>query len=126
MVHSHAIDLEHELHELQMQLATPQEVPQSLNAHYIEIEDPTDFRLAAEAVLGQTQELNRKVGNLFASNQAEDDQTNHDAPLVNTLKLVPLREVEEILRFASRLEASGKSTPHENNNDAESGSRQPQ
>ena len=129
MVHSHAIDLEHELHELQMQLnviATPQEVPQSLNAHYIEIEDPTDFRLAAEAVLGQTQELNRKVGNLFASNQAEDDQTNHDAPLVNTLKLVPLREVEEILRFASRLEASGKSTPHENNSDAESGSRQPQ
>ena len=128
MVHSHAIDLEHELHELQMQLnviATPQEPPQSLNAHYMEIEDPTDFRLAAEAILGQTQDLNREVGNLFASNQAEEDQTNHDAPLVNALKLVPLREVEEILRFASRLEASGKANPHENHN-AESGSRQPQ
>jgi DNA-directed RNA polymerase specialized sigma24 family protein len=129
MVHSHASDLEHELHELQMQLneiATQQQLPQSLNAHYIDIEDPTDFRLAAETILGQTQDLNRKIGNLFASNQAEEDQTYHDARLVNALKLVPLREVEEILRFASRLEASGKSTPHENNNDAESGSRQPQ
>jgi DNA-directed RNA polymerase specialized sigma24 family protein len=129
MVNKHAIDLEHELRELQMQLdeiAKPEEQAPPLNAHYMQIENPTEFRLATEAILSQTQDLNHKVGNLFTSNQSEEDQAFHDAPLMSTLKVVPVKQVEEILRFASRLDVSVKSFPHQNDRNAESGSRQPQ
>lgn len=126
MVHKHSVDLEHELHELQMQLneiATPEEQAPPLNARYVQIENPTEFRLAAQAILSQTQDLNQKVGNLFTSNQSEQDRAFQDAPLTSTLKVVPVKQVEEVLRFASRLDVSGKSSPNRNDRNAGSGSR---
>jgi DNA-directed RNA polymerase specialized sigma24 family protein len=127
MVHQHAIDLEHELHELQVQIseiATPEQQTPPLSARYVQIESPTEFRLASEEILSQEQDLNRKIGSLFTSNQSETNRAFQDAPLTTTLKSIPIREVEEIVRFAGRLDSSRKPSSSSERN-AGNGSGQP-
>jgi hypothetical protein len=110
MVHRHATDLEEQLHALYMQLAEilPQggespDTPEQL----IEIEGPAQFNRATSRLLHRTQDLNSDVGSLFSSNPLKVEQS--DALLATTMKTIPLRQAEEITRFAVELKSSAKS-----------------
>jgi DNA-directed RNA polymerase specialized sigma24 family protein len=109
MVHKHATDLEEQLRELHSQLA--EILPQGgglsdFGEQMIRIEDPTQFNRAANQLLHQTQDLNSDIGRLFASNPSGAEQS--DALLATTMKSIPLRQSEEITRFAVELKTSSK------------------
>ena len=112
MVHKHASDLEEQLRALRGQLAEivqPSEQLPNATAPLILIENPDQFSRAADQLLHQTQHLNSDVGRLFTSNASVEKQPAQDARPATTMNAIPLRQAEEITRFAVELKTSGKS-----------------
>jgi RNA polymerase sigma factor (sigma-70 family) len=112
MVERHASDLEAELRGLDAQLA--EIVPLSANLRgpmkeIAAIENRTDFGRAAGQLLLQARDLNQQVGDFFTSNAVAAGQAGHDPPLSSTMDTVPLRQAEEMARFATKLNHSSPS-----------------
>jgi DNA-directed RNA polymerase specialized sigma24 family protein len=118
MVNRHATDLEEQLHALHAQLAeiSPQgEESPDTGERPIRIEGPAQFNQVADHLLHRTQDLNSDVGRLFTSNPVKVEQS--DALLATTMKTIPLRQTEEIRRFAVELKTSAKSALEKPQND---------
>jgi hypothetical protein len=77
--------------------------------HLVEIESSSQFNNAATWLLHQTQELNSDVGRLFTANPTAAGQSDPDSLLPTIMKAIPLRQAEEITRFASKLKNSERS-----------------
>jgi hypothetical protein len=112
MVEKHASDLQTELRGLDAQLA--EIVPSSGNLRETRneiaaIENRTDFSHAASELLRQARGLNQQVGDFFTSNAVAAGQAGHDPPLSTTMDTVPVRQAEEMVRFATRLNHSSSS-----------------
>jgi hypothetical protein len=54
--------------------------------------------------------LNSDVGRLFTSNASIEKQPAQNSRLTTTMNAIPLRQAEEITRFAVKLTTSGRST----------------
>jgi DNA-directed RNA polymerase specialized sigma24 family protein len=112
MVHKHATDLEEQLRALHGQLAEivqPSIEPPNATASLVRIEKPDQFTRAADQLLRQTQDLNGDVGRVFTSNSSVEKQPAQDSRLATTMNAIPLRQAEEITRFAVELKTSGRS-----------------
>jgi hypothetical protein len=60
------------------------------------------------------------VGRLFTSNASVEKQPVQDSRLAATINAIPLRQAEEVTRFASELKTSGRSAldnPEKSEND---------
>jgi DNA-directed RNA polymerase specialized sigma24 family protein len=113
MVHKHATDLEEQLRALHGQLAEivqPSIESPNARASLVRIENPDQFTRAADQLLHQTQDLNSDVGRLFTSNASVEKQPAQNSRLTTTMNAIPLRQAEEITRFAVELTTSGRST----------------
>jgi hypothetical protein len=73
------------------------------------IESRTEFSRAAGQLLRQARDLNQQVGDFFTSNAVAAGQSVHDPPLSTTMDTVPLRQAEEMARFATKLNRSSAS-----------------
>jgi DNA-directed RNA polymerase specialized sigma24 family protein len=109
MADKHAFELEAELRTLREQLAEVlAEQSSTVGGEVFRIENPAQFKDATEHLLRGIQELNRKVGDAFASNASAESQPAEDALLKGAINAIPLRQAEEIKRFAVALNASAK------------------
>jgi DNA-directed RNA polymerase specialized sigma24 family protein len=107
MVDTHAFVLEDQLRALHGQLEEVLgEESQEAVGEPIQINDPAQFKQATDHLLRLTQDLERDVGGAFTSNAAADTQSGQAAQLPNIVRIIPLREAEEVARFATRLHAS--------------------
>jgi DNA-directed RNA polymerase specialized sigma24 family protein len=112
MVEKHASDLEAELRALGVQLAEILPLDENLRQPMKEIktiESRTEFSRAAGQLLRQARDLNQQVGDFFTSNAVAAGQSVHDPPLSTTMDTVPLRQAEEMARFATKLNRSSAS-----------------
>jgi DNA-directed RNA polymerase specialized sigma24 family protein len=112
MVHKHATGLEGQLSSLRAQLAEivqPSEELSDATPALVRIENPDQFNRAVDQLLHQTRNLNSDVGRLFTSNASVEKQPVQDSRLAATINAIPLRQAEEITRFAVELKTSGKS-----------------
>jgi DNA-directed RNA polymerase specialized sigma24 family protein len=110
MVHSHASELESQLRALHAQLITilpSREDMPSVGGGTLQVESPEQFNRAANELLRQIQDLNRDVGESFASN-ASERPLGQDDSLETALNAIPSRRVEEIVSFAGRLNTSAR------------------
>jgi DNA-directed RNA polymerase specialized sigma24 family protein len=111
MAARHATALETEVNGLDKQLAqiapahgrTPQ--PEGI---HLQIDNPGEFARAASQLLRQTQNLNRSVGNTFASGPAGKTAQSPDSLVADALQAIPLQSAAEIAHFASHLADSEK------------------
>jgi len=113
MVHRHATDLEDQLRALHGQLAEivrPSVESPNATESLVRIENPDQFTRATDQLLHQTQDLNSDVGRLFTSNASIEKQPAQNSRLMTTMNAIPLRQAEEIIRFAVKLTTSGRST----------------
>jgi len=116
MVDKHALALEGQLRALHGQLdEVLSEESQDAAGEPIQINDPAQFKQATDHLLRRTQDLDRDVGGAFTSNASTDTQTGQDAQLTNIVHVIPLREAEEIARFAAKLHASATLVTGKNN-----------
>jgi DNA-directed RNA polymerase specialized sigma24 family protein len=107
MVDKHALVLEDQLRALHGQLKDVLgEDSQEAVGDPIQIHDPAHFKQATDHLLHLTQDLERDVGGAFTSNGSGDAQSGQDAQLTHIVRVIPLREAEEIARFAAKLHAS--------------------
>jgi DNA-directed RNA polymerase specialized sigma24 family protein len=113
MVHQHASDLEKQLTALHMQLgelSTSSTALPNADAGSIPIANPPQFSQAANRLLQQVQELNRRVSNVFAPGTTGGDQTRQDDSLADSvdaiLKVIPVQQAREINSFAMELSSS--------------------
>jgi len=114
----HASALETELRGLDEQLTQIAPAGGNLNqgnvdqldAGHIRINNPGDFARAASQLLRQTQNLNRCVGDFFASVPAGKAAQGPHALAVDAMHLIPLRSATDLAAFASRLADSQKTT----------------
>jgi hypothetical protein len=107
MVDKHALVLEDQLRALHGQLKDVLgEDSQEAVGDPIQIHDPEHFKQATDHLLHLTQDLERDVGGAFTSNGSGDAQSGQDAQLTHIVRVIPLREAEEIARFAAKLHAS--------------------
>jgi chromosome condensin MukBEF ATPase and DNA-binding subunit MukB len=109
MVHQHASDLEQQLMAIHGQLGELSTSATALpNAHAgsIPIANPPQFSQAANRLLQQVQELNRRVSNVFAPGNSGEDQTRQDDSVDAILQVIPLQQAREINSFAMELSSS--------------------
>jgi DNA-directed RNA polymerase specialized sigma24 family protein len=113
MVHQHASDLEQQLMALHGQfgeLSTSATVLPNEDAGSIPIANPPQFSQAANRLLQQVQELNRRVSNVLAPGTSSEEQASQDDSLADSLdaiiKVIPLRQAREINSFAMELSSS--------------------
>ena len=109
MVHQHAFDLEQQLAALHGQLGellTSATALPNADAGSIPIANPAQFSQAANRLLQQVQELNRRVSNVFASGTSGEDQTSQDDSADAIVKVIPLQQAREINSFAMELSSS--------------------
>jgi DNA-directed RNA polymerase specialized sigma24 family protein len=112
MVNKHASNLEIQLNALHGQLSAilPQTEGTTDQLGYLsQIDNSTQFNSAAGQILYQTQKLNGDIGRLFTSSASTASQSTPDALLTSSVSSIPLRQAEEISRFAFKLRASGRS-----------------
>lgn len=104
MVAEHAAALESELTALSDQLAplTPNSAPLS-NTSSVTIDDPAQFSQAAESLSHQIQELNRRIGDAFASTPGAQASANTSTVLLSIQNSLSLREAAEMTRLAKKL-----------------------
>jgi hypothetical protein len=105
MVDEHSQGLETELGALRMQLAEIASSRESTGTDGAPtlIENPAQFDQAANRLLHHTQELNSNIGSLFTSNLSEEHHPGPDSLLTDAINAIPLRQSQEIARFAERL-----------------------
>jgi hypothetical protein len=114
MVHQHASDLEQQLTAIHDQLGelsgTAAALPNA-DAGSIPIANPLQFSQAANRLLQQVQELNRRVSNVFAPGTSGEDQTSQDDSVWDEsfdaiLKVIPMQQARQINSFAMELSSS--------------------
>lgn len=107
MVDKHAYVLEDQLRALHGQLQDVLgEDSREAVGDPIQINDPAQFKQTTDHLLHLTQDLERDVGGAFTSNGSGDAPSGQDAQLTHIVRVIPLREAEEIARFAAKLHAS--------------------
>jgi DNA-directed RNA polymerase specialized sigma24 family protein len=113
MVHQHASDLEQQLMAIHGQLgelSTSATALPNADAGSIPIANPLQFSQAANRLLQQVQELNRRVSNVFAPGTTGEDQTSQGDSLADSvdaiIKVIPLQQAREINSFAMELSSS--------------------
>jgi len=108
MVNQHSQGLEAELGALRMQLGEIGSSRESTDADGppAPIESPAQFDQAANRLLHHTQELNSDIGSLFTSNLSEERHPAPDSLLRVAINAIPLRQSQEIARFAARLSSA--------------------
>jgi hypothetical protein len=114
MVDKHAVDLQEQLRRLHEQLMTIYSLdtePSDVGSQIVRIENPAQFNQVAKQLLDQTEDLNSDVGNLFTANSSAEKHPAQDALLLTTMNAIPLRQSQEIGRFAAQLNSSGGSSP---------------
>jgi hypothetical protein len=112
MADKHASELEGELRALREQVA--QVLGEQLSdagGEFVQIENPAQFKQSTDQLLREIQDLNRDVGGAFTSSASAEDQPAQDTLLRTTLNAIPLRQAEEIKRFAVALNASATAAP---------------
>jgi DNA-directed RNA polymerase specialized sigma24 family protein len=114
MVQQHASDLEQQLMALHGQLVEVSVSAVALpnaDAGLVPITNPLQFSQAANRLLQQVQELNRRVSNVFAFGASGEDQTSQDDSVWDEsfdaiLKIMPVQQAREINSFAMELSSS--------------------
>jgi DNA-directed RNA polymerase specialized sigma24 family protein len=113
MVHQHASDLEQQLlavHGQLGELLTSATALPNADAGSVPIANPLQFSQAANRLLQQVQELNRRVSNVFAPGTTGEDQSSEDDSVSNSfdaiVKFIPLQQAREINSFAMELSSS--------------------
>ncbi len=108
MVDEHSQGLEAELGALRMQLAeiASSREPTSADGPPPAIENPAQFDQAANRLLQHTQELNSDIDSLFTSNLSEERHPAPDSQFRAVINAIPLRQSQEIARFAARLSSA--------------------
>jgi hypothetical protein len=111
MVHRHASELESQLRALHAQLAeilpSREDMP-SVGGGPLQVESPEQFNRAASELLRQIQDLNRDVGESFASSASGGRPLGQDDLLERAMNAIPLRRAGEIISFAGRLNSSAR------------------
>ena len=111
MVNSHASELESQLRALHAQLATilpSREDMPSVGGGSLQVESPEQFNRAVNELLRQIQDLNRDVGESFASSASGGRPLGQDDPLETAMNAIPLRRASAIISFAGRLSSSAR------------------
>jgi DNA-directed RNA polymerase specialized sigma24 family protein len=106
MVHQHASDLEQQLMAIHGQLgelSTSATALPATDAGSIPIANPVQFSQAANRLLQQVQELNRRVSNVFAPGTSGEGQTSQDDSVDAILRVIPMQQAREINSFAMEL-----------------------
>jgi DNA-directed RNA polymerase specialized sigma24 family protein len=119
MVHQHASDLEQQLLALHGQvgeLSNSATASQNADAGSVPIANPVQFSHAANRLLQQVQELNRRVSNVFAPGTSGEDQTSQDDSVDAILKIIPMQQARDINSFAMELSSSRTPPPVEQTN----------
>lgn len=112
MVKNHATALDAELcalHEQLSQLSPSHNQPTVVMPSGIMVENPAQFRQEANQLLVKIQNLNRAIGNIFASSlssQVEPADINSQIAKINLI--IPLQEAADMTGFAVKLNASGE------------------
>jgi hypothetical protein len=109
MVHQHASDLQQQLMAIHGQLgelSTSAAALPNADAGSIPIANPLQFSQAANRLLQQVQDLNRRVSNVFAPGNSGEDQTRQDDSVDAILQVIPLQQAREINSFAMELSSS--------------------
>jgi DNA-directed RNA polymerase specialized sigma24 family protein len=111
MVYNHASELESQLRALHAQLALilpPREDMPNAGGGSLQVESPEQFNRAVNELLRQIQDLNRDVGESFASSATEGSPPGQDDPLESAMNAMPLRRADEIISFAKQLNSSAR------------------
>jgi len=111
MVNSHASELESQLRALHAQLATilpSREDMPSVAGGSLQVESPEQFNRAVNELLRQIQDLNRDIGESFASSASGGRPLGQDDPLETAMNAIPLRRAGAIISFAGRLSSSAR------------------
>jgi hypothetical protein len=74
------------------------------------------FSHAANRLLQQVQELNRRVSNVFAPGTSGEDQTRQDESVDAILKIIPMQQARDINSFAMELSSSRTPRPVDQTN----------
>jgi len=109
MVHQHASDLEQQLMAIHGQLgelSTNSIALPNTDTGAIPIANPPQFSQAANRLLQQVQELNRRVSNVFAPGTSGEGQTSQDDSIDAILRVIPMQQAREINSFAMELSSS--------------------
>jgi DNA-directed RNA polymerase specialized sigma24 family protein len=108
MLHRHASDLEEQLKAIRSQLAelSPAASLPNEAGRPVPMENPLQFSQAANQLLQQVQELNRRISNLFASGTSGEGQPIQDDFVAAIIKAIPLQSAREIKSFAIELSSS--------------------
>jgi hypothetical protein len=107
MVERHSNPVLSELKDLRQQLALLASAPVVAGSSENQpIENAEQFSAATSDLLSQVQDVNRNIGILFTANSKSNNQDNPSALLARTSNAIPLRQAEEIKRFAQRLSHS--------------------